>query len=144
MHLVFLSGLGAIAGVKRRARVVLNWQGRRTWEGSLLCERWPLGWHPPYRPAGTTVVPQDQETANLALQDSREEAAALQDALAAAEERQGQLEGHLRRRRAALRWRYAAAAALLPAAARAEAVQRWELGMSGQAALPDLRESWLI
>jgi hypothetical protein len=72
------------------------------------------------------VVPQDQETTNLALQDSREEAAALHDALAAAEERQGQLEGHLRRRRAALRWRYAAAAALLPAAARAEAVQRWE------------------
>lgn len=57
---------------------------------------------------------QDKEGVSIQLEDCQQELGALQaDLIAAAEQHEG-LEAHLRRRLAVLRWRWAAAAVLLP------------------------------
>lgn len=57
---------------------------------------------------------QDKEGVSIQLEDCQQELGALQADLSAAAEQQEGLEAHLRRRLAVLRWRWAAAAVLLP------------------------------
>ena len=57
---------------------------------------------------------QEIKTAALELEDYQQEAAALEEAVEAAEEEQQALQAHLRRRLAVLRWQHADAAVLDP------------------------------
>ncbi len=67
---------------------------------------------------------QDQEASTLQLQDSQQEAAGLREEAEAQAVALRELAAHVRRRRAAARWRYAAAAVLVPAAVRGEVLRR--------------------